>query len=503
MDISLAYKPSEWGALFHATTQHEVFGAGAAGPGKSLVLLADPFEQIVIEHQRCLDPKHPYPLRWGESQGWALHLRRETPQLLQTLERARTMFFRLDPDVVEDKANKIFRFKSGFKYQFSHCKESGDWQNFQSNQYTHIGYDELVQFEEEQYHQINTRLRCTDPVLKNMLKIRAMSNPFAQRDGTVSVKDPHWVRRRFVEPCPEGRKVLKKQITRGDGRVEYRTRLYLPATLYDNPDPEFVEQYEATLLDKPAHIRQAMLYGDWFVSPGAFYGDDWNKEIHVCRPFTVPAHWPVLRTMDWGFKSWGTIIWWAIDDDGTMYAIREFSFRMMKAEDVAKEVKRIEKGMSLWHGGRSSVPGFADTQLWEERGDGGLTKAESFSRVGVSWTAANKKSRKGNAEKFLARLRDHNEYSSRPGIVFFETCRRSIATIPSIPGDPHDPSTPKDGGDDHWHDAVLYACAAASRGKVGVSQADSSRRFYEEDDEDMERSARRAVGRYGYGSEVG
>src|SRR6187399_1522883 len=35
---SAGYVPSAWGAKFHARREEEVFGAGAAGPGKALAL---------------------------------------------------------------------------------------------------------------------------------------------------------------------------------------------------------------------------------------------------------------------------------------------------------------------------------------------------------------------------------------------------------------------------------------------------------------------------------
>lgn len=481
---------------------HELLGAGSAGPGKSLVLLMDPMEQIAVEHQRCLNKSHPYHLEWGASVGWAIHFRRTMPMLEHTMARAQRFFPRIDPEATFDKQKHTWTFKSGMKFQFAHCAESNDYEGYQSSEYTHIAFDELVQFEEDQYENITSRLRSSDPVLRQMLKVRAASNPFFKREAKVniSVKDPHWVRKRFVDPWPQGGRILRKKLKMRDGTVTYRTRLYLPATLYDNPDPVFVADYEATLLDKPAHIRQAMLYGDWYVTPGSHYGDDWERSLHTCQPFKIPGDWRIFRSMDWGYKSFGCIGWYAIDYDGNLFKFHEYSFRLKKAAEVAQRVKEIERSYGLWTPNGSGIIGPADTQLWEERGDTGISKAQEFANAGVSWVRANKKSRARNSQLFLDRLKDRRAMT--PGIVFFETCRDTIRTIPGIQSDPNDPESPQEGGDDHWHDETLYACSYASNEHVGTSRVAVMDKRYRDDDEEERDFTIDTRGKLGYGSRV-
>lgn len=372
-----------------------------------------------------------------------------------------------------------------------------------ANRNSHLGLDELTQFEGEQYDALRVRVRSADPVLSGMLKVRSASNPFFRREAGVNLKirDPHWVRKRFVDPAPKGGVILKRTYTMRDGRKETKTRIYLPATLYDNPDPEFVKQYEVTLMDSPPHIRQAMLYGDWYVNPGSYYGDDWIRSEHVCAPFKVPSDWRIFRAMDWGFKAWGVIGWWALDYDNNLICIREFSFRGMDAKKVAERVKSIEIGMGLWRRGMSGITGPADTQLWEQRGDTGKTKAQEFAEVGVSWTKADKRSRAHNAQRMLTRMQDRR--AKVPGVMFFETCEGCIRTIPAIQADRDDPEAPAEGGDDHWHDMACYACAYASNDFVGTSKgAISSRAEREDEDEDRDIEVSTGRGRLGYGSSV-
>jgi hypothetical protein len=326
-----------------------------------------------------------------------------------------------------------------------------------------------------------------------------MSNPMQTGEGNekISVNNPQWVREYFVDPAPEGRKIIRRKLVNRKGEVSYWSRLYLPATLYDNPDKEFVEDYESRLLSSSEYIRQALLYGNWYATAGSYFGEDWNTRLHTCKPFRIPEHWPRFRSMDWGFKSPGAVLWWAMDDDGNLFCEREYNFRYKTDIEVAKEVREIEKAHGLWGAGRSQITGPADTQLWEERGDTGKSKAQNMADIGVHWIKADKKSRKVNGIRLLNRIRDHHNGETTPGVVFFDRCKMSIRTIPAVQTDSHNPEWPADGGEDHWLDAALYACAFASHDHTGIPPRRTVDRW--EDDRRYESTLSANRGQYGYG----
>lgn len=496
-----AYVPSDWGRLYMNLPYDEVLGAGSAGPGKTTVLLAEVLPRLLIEHERCSNPKHPYPLKWGQSKGWAIHLRRTLPMLKQSIIRARKMFQDIDPDVRWSEEDHTFIFQSGYRYQFAHCKDAGSWVNYVGPEYDLILYDELVQFLEEQFLQINTRLRSDDPVLSTMLKIRAMSNPMMEMEAqdSFAVVDPHWVRRYFVDPAPTGKTVLEYEFDLPDGTKQTRTRMYLPATIHDNPNKAFVSQYMKNLAAKPRHIREALLSGNWYYTAGAYYGEHWSERLHTCMPFRIPEDWPIFRSMDWGYKHHGCVHWWALGEDDNLYCIRELTFLGKQDIEVAKMVRDIEEKMGLWRENHSVITGPADTQLWEERGATGRNMAGNFAAKGVTWAKADKgHSRQRNAERLLTRLKDHKDETTNPGIVFFRNCPQAIRTIPMILTDKTHPWLPQDGGDDHWHDSVLYACAYAARGRAGIAPPRRRRESWEEKD-DRASSAKVDHGQFGYG----
>lgn len=479
------YAPAPVQAEFHACTANEILLGGAAGPGKSLALLMDPIQtQLLSEHAR-----------WerGEierSVGWAVHFRREFPRLQQTIERSHLLFRRIDPGAHWDGEPKMWTFSCGYKLQFGHVKNDEDRFNYQSSEYTHIAWDELAEFTDVVYQFVNTRLRTSDPVLMEKLRIVSASNPAG-----------NWVRDYFVEPAREGRVLLSRQIVLDDGTEEPRTRIFIPATLKDNPDPGFRRRYEIELQDKPPHIREALLHGDWYVIPGAFFADEFTA-AHRIPPFKVPNGWPRFRAMDWGYKSWGVVLWFAVDMDGNLVCYRELSFRRMDAREVARKVRDIEEAADEWDIRRdcSRLTGPADTQIWEQRGTIGPTIAETMAGEGVSWEKCTK-NRHASVAQLLQRLKDRTGEQKTPAIRFFDNCRRTISTLPAIPTDHNDPELPEDGGDDHWLDTVLYACMYRTTA-AKQDQLPRSREYYDELGEARRKvgtGRQRPGGRMGYG----
>lgn len=488
---------------FHDAYEDEMLGGGAAGPGKSLTILWDPLvSQATVEHARMTgkplegfpqwlkDDCLRYPIRQGESEGHALHLRRSMPQLQENIDRSLRMFPKFDPNAVYSRERHSWTFSSGYKYTFGHCREVDSFQDYLGRQYTHLGFDEGYQFELIQYEELDARVRAADKVLHKLLRTRVVSNPA-----------PGWLKERFVDPYPEGNKRLRvKVLDPRTGMVKYKWRKFLPATLDDNPDKEFVEQYKLRLLSKPAHMRARYLYGDWNSVEGAFFDDDWNPAVHVIKPFKVPRDWPKFRSMDWGYKAPGVIGWWAMDKDENLYCFYEFSFQKMRAEEVAARVVEIEKDFGFWDKKRniSRLTGVADTQLWEERGDSGRSKAEDFTRKGVPWQPADKASIARNAERISERLRDYDE-NSPPGIMFFNNCRKCIESLPQIGVDENDSTLfDKKSPLKHWVDMIAYAAARASRGRGSIPM--ELHEFDRPDPAEADNDTTRSASGFGYGS---
>jgi hypothetical protein len=474
--------PSAWQKRYQDCDVDELLGAGSAGPGKTEKLISEPLPQVQIEHARCMrDPSlvaakgtklwkliEENPLNWGESKGWALFLRRTSPRLVPVQTRMMKLFPVIDPDARYEVQHSIWHFKSGYRYQLGHCHDRDDWLQYQGAEITILLFDELIEFEEEQYDQICTRLRTTDPVLKHFLKVRSMSNPVMRRTemDNVIVNNPMWVRDRFVKEAPQGGVRMTRTVDLGGGDKAEVSRMYLPATLDDHPDKEYVRQYKIRLLSSgKEHIVNALLKGDWWAIAGSYFADVWDAKMHVCRPFKIPSDWPQFRALDWGFKHPGCCLWFAIDPDKNLYVHKELNFQGKTARDVAIEIREIEKGMGLWSKKGSRITGPADTQLWEERGDEGLKKVSEMVDEGVRWVQANKKSRARNGMRVHERLKATEQGSHEGGMYIFETCNKLVRTLPGIQTDSADPQgeTPGKANDDDAFDTCMYGVEYVSR----------------------------------------
>jgi hypothetical protein len=431
---------------FHDAVADEVLFGGGAGPGKTEALLWDPFPIIDQEHRRWREEKRTF-----RSTARILHVQRTFPQLEEAIDRTSMILRHItgQDKIRYDGDSHIFQLSCGLTYQFGHMKDSTSWQNYYGKQYVALYFDELIQFEEQQYKQLTTRVRSSDPLLRPFLRVRAASNP-----------GPGWVRDHFVEPAPNGRKLLSTRFTMSDGTVSKKTRMFIPARLSDHPDAEFRREYERNLRGNPPHIIDALLNGNWYVAPGAYYARCWDPNVHVCKPFAIPDSWPRFRACDWGFKSACVVLWFAIAPNEQLICYREETYKGLDWTQVAESVKKVELRDGIWSRlrNRSMICGPLDTQAWEERGHTGPTIALGMMKHGVPWIKATK-GRKQAAQELVRRLNHRNKDGS-PGIVFFDTCKELIKTVPTLPTDPSDPEVPQKGGPDHWYDALTYGVMA-------------------------------------------
>lgn len=500
------YVPSAWGARFHSVVNKdgsqikEILGGGAAGGGKSVALFWDPMAQIIVEDQRTkLDPSHPHWIPRGHSKGYALFLRRVSTMLGTAIDNSHRYFKQIDPKAEWNENEKEWRFSSGYRYRFGHCKDKNDWNRYWGDELTWVGFDEVTQFLLKQYEMISQRVRTDDPVLDPMTKIRCMGNPLFDAEGMDGValdENPNWVRDRFIEPCREGNKVLKREVTLKDGSKQWWSWAYLPSRLSDNPNKAYAIRYETNLQTRKAHIRRALIDGDWYVVAGSYFADAWSDEV-VVAPHSIPDEWPVFRSMDWGFKAPGCVHWWALDPDDNLICIYELVFQGQSATKVAQRIRDAEEVLKLGKvkEKRSRISGVADTQLWEERGQRGATMAEEMAAEGVLWVRADKKSRATNAQRMFERLQDRR--GGIPALSFFRgRCNEILKLIPQIQTDPGDKNSPADGGYDHPFDSALYAVAYASRGKKGIPGRMKEKSQYDEDDDEPKVKTKQS---WGYG----
>src|ERR1700729_256290 len=192
----------------------EALYGGAAGGGKSDALLMAALQYVHVP-------------------GYAALILRKTFAQLRKSDAimARTRSWLANTDAKWDGGEHAFTFPSGARLEFGHLQYSKDRYNYQGAAYQFIAFDELTQFEQDDYLYLHSRCRKPDtgPLSLVPLRVRGASNP-----GGIG---HHWVRSRYVKREPQQDEVDPPSPD---------DRLFIPAKLADNPSIE-PRSYEAQL----------------------------------------------------------------------------------------------------------------------------------------------------------------------------------------------------------------------------------------------------------------
>ena len=222
-----------------ASNVFELFYGGAAGGGKSFFLLMDAIGQIEKPNYR------------------ALLLRRTFPELEKSLILESQQLYRHLGGVYNASAHR-WTFKSGAIIDFGYLDSAQAVFNYQSAQYSFIGFDEASHFTAFQIEYMKSRCRCADATVNKY--IRYASNP-----GNVGHKF-------FYERFIKG----KEPYTVYRDGLTGLTMQFIPAKLSDNKvlvesDPQYRQRLEGL----PEEYRKMLLDGDWTYQSikGTYYGD--------------------------------------------------------------------------------------------------------------------------------------------------------------------------------------------------------------------------------------
>ena len=304
----------------------EVFEAlygGAAGPGKSEIIVLYPILREFYKHQYFK----------------GIIFRRTFPELeAEILIRAHD-YYPQTGAVWQTKSNSFYWPQYQSYMRFGHMDKEKDKKKYDSAEYQYAGFDELTHFTLPMYNYLYSRMRAVRcPTVKPIM--RNGTNP-----GGVG---HNWVRKHFVEPHREGRRLIADKET---GRLRY----YLPANLEDNPhllrnDPDYVKNL---MLLTPAE-RAAKMSGDWWTFQGQVFSFRRNRRpeepegaCHVIPTECLPAGWPRFLATDIGFTAKNFSLWFAVSPDDEIFIYREHSEKGGLISRWAYDIAQITRGENL------------------------------------------------------------------------------------------------------------------------------------------------------------
>lgn len=338
----------------------EVLYGGAAGGGKTDAVVLMPL----------IYGFHNHPNYKG------LTLRRTFPDLEQEIILRSHKWYRPSGATYNEK-KKRWTWPSGAIEQFGHCEHKNDIRNFDGSEWNKVSYEEATHFEAFQYiYLVATRVRTSDSSLPAI--VRSTSNPGNVGHG--------FFRKRFVEPFPNGGKIIL------DKRTGLK-RLFIRAFLKDNPslmhgDPDYIRKLEML----PEAEKRAKLYGDWWTYEGQVFdsfrsehfGDEPAWAIHVIPEFDIPDSWPKIAVLDWGFSAmtWFGVL--AIAPNGQVFVYHEETFEKTLISSWATEVGKFLDTQ------KNVVSRRLDSNAWENRGEEETVADQIQTWSTYSWDKADK-----------------------------------------------------------------------------------------------------------------
>lgn len=297
-----------------------------------------------------------------------------------------------------------------------------DPSKYQSAEFAAIGVDELTKIPKETFDILRGSLRW--PNVNHTVFIGA-TNPGGI--GHAWVKGL-WIDRAFP---PE----LAARA------AEFVFIQSLPA---DNP--YLPQSYWDELNSLPPTLRKAWVEGDWNVFSGmAFPG--WSA-AHVVERFDIPAYWPRVCGIDWGYAKPFCCLWLAKDpDSGRHFIYRELYQAGLTDQQQARLIKEYtrDEPVSFY---------FADPSMWQKKTQQIITStADEYMKEGIPLTAADndRLSGKRKVDRFLMPLPD-----GRPGLQVVAGCKNLLRTFPLLAYDEHQPEDIDTEQEDHAYDALRY-----------------------------------------------
>ena len=406
-------------AAFMARTEDEALYGGAAGGGKSDALVIEALRQVNVPNYR------------------ALILRKTFPQLRELIDKTMRYYKPVFPKARYNSSTHCWTFPSGAKIYFGSLNHAQDRYNYQGQQFDFIGFDELTHFTWEEYSYVMSRNRPSGPGTR--CYVRATANPGGIGHG--------WVKARFITPAPPGTRMVElHHVKMPDGTVKdfRRTRIFIPAKVFDNQallenDPGYL----ANLASQPDAERKALLDGNWDSFTGQVF-TEWRNDpdhyedqrwTHVIKPFRIPAHWKIWRGYDFGFSKPFSVGWYAADEEGRLYRIKELygctgtPNEGLKIDPVeqARRIREAEQNDPMLRG--RVILGVADPAIFDESRGESIAMMQEKAPNFLHWAP-------GDHTRLAGKMQFHYRFAfdgdGRPMFQVFDTCKHFIRTIPNL-----------------------------------------------------------------------
>lgn len=427
----------------------EIFYGGARGGGKTEASIGD-----WLQHSN----------QYGNL-AIGIFFRRTFRQLSEVIARTKQIFPSIGAKYHEN--NATWTMSNGARLRFADLEKDSDAGKYQGHSYTRVYVEEATNFPSpEPINKLRATLRSGSGVVTGM---RLTGNPGGPGHS--------WVKKRYIEPCRTGYKVITETETivlDGKEYTESLDRVFIPSKLSDNRlimeyDPSYIMKlYQSgskTLVD-------AWLQGDWDAIEGSFFSE-WDNERHVLSTEEVlpiiPKDCLRFRSFDWGGSSPFSVGWYALLNKelklqngrvlpkNALIKYHEWygaettntgSVRGLKmgADLIAKGIVEREKGMP------KVSYGVADPSIRNKYGGPSIMEVMAVHQC--RWNLADN-NREAGHNQIRQRLR--GEPGGEPMLFFLDCCADSIRTFPIQQHESENSEDLDTDAEDHAVDETRYA----------------------------------------------
>ena len=283
----------------------EAFFGGEKGPGKTEILVLLPI----------LYGFHNNPNYRG------LYMRRNFTDIEREVTDRQRKYYPSTGAVYNEQKHR-WKWPNGAVDRQGHAEHEQSVRAYDTDEYHLLRWDELTHFSYFQYQYLSfTRVRSSDPFLPAI--IRSSGNP-----GNIGHK---WVFDRFIKPGLGGFKRIRQRIIDPlTKQYAYKERMFIPASLSDNP---YINAEYRLGLQLLSEAERRAAFGDWNAFAGQVFsefrimpfGDEPENAQHVIDSFPIPNWWPKVIAIDWGWDANTCIGWGAIAPNGRLYIYRIYN----------------------------------------------------------------------------------------------------------------------------------------------------------------------------------
>ena len=380
-------------------------------------------------------------LRYADHKGLrALLLRNTFPQLQQIIDRSHQLFPQFGANWVASE--KRWTFPAGGTYRFGYGETYEEIQQYLSDDYTYVGYDQVETLKEERVWALLTgRIRSDYKDIVRMA--RCSFNPGGVGHG--------WVKRRYVALPWDGTPVTIDE--------HGNQRGFVFSTLKDNPTlMENDPGYMARIQSLPDILRRQAM-GDWSAGTGIAFPQLTARSHKVMGEPNIPRHWFLFGAFDWGFGHKWAFLLMAMKPDGTIRVVDSVMGRGHIPSEIVERVGDFLKVHGLQFTDLAYTVAGSDVKIQDRaRGNWGPSVSEQFGTYGWYLINADQGRIAGymNCMEYLHQKKI--EFADTPGNGIGVQQLMDLSTDPDSPNDvlktDYNPDT-NEGGDD-WYDAWRY-----------------------------------------------